>query len=170
MTVSFHCESCKKKVKAPDEAGGKWGKCPYCHHRCYVPLPPSEEEPELKLAPIDESDETQIDELMRETHDLTHTILKERQPVDDGPDEDPNAHKAIEKDVIKHSILYLRQLADGELKQAERTFETLHHRKKHAQRILSAMARADRPEPELSDLPDGVLQGLIRDALSKLSA
>ncbi|HDS83925.1 MAG TPA: hypothetical protein ENN97_01830 [Phycisphaerales bacterium] len=170
MAISFHCESCKKKIKARDETGGKWGKCPYCQHRCYIPLPKSNDEPELKLAPIDEAEETQVNELMRETYDLTHKILKERQPIDDGPQDDPNAQKAAEKEVIKNSILYLRQMADGELTQAEQTFESLHRHKKIAQRVLGAMARAEHPEPELADLSDGVLQGLIRDALAKLSA
>ena len=170
MTISFHCESCKKKIKAPDDAGGKWGKCPYCTHRCYVPLPKSDDEPELKLAPIDEAEETQMGDLMRQTYDLTHKILRERELFDDGSDEDPNAQKAIEKDVIKQSILYLRQMADGELSQAEKTFEQLHRHKKPSLRILSAMARAERPEPELADIADGVLQGLIRDVSSKLSS
>lgn len=171
MTISFHCESCKKKIKAPDDAGGKWGKCPYCTHRCYVPLPKSDDEPELKLAPIDEAEETQMGDLMRQTYDLTHKILRERETPDTGPnEEDPNALKAIEKDIIKKSILYLRQMADGELQQAEKTFEQLRRHKKPSLRILSSMARAERPEPELADIADGVLQGLIRDASSKLSS
>jgi hypothetical protein len=170
MTISLHCESCKKKIKAPDEAGGKWGKCPYCKHRCYIPLPKADDEPELKLLPVDDADETQMTDLMRQTHELTQKILRERQALEDGPSEDPNAQKAVEKDVIKKSILYLRQMADGELQQAEKTFELLRRHKKPSLRILSAMARAERPEPELSDVGDGVLQGLIRDAESKLSS
>ncbi len=170
MTVSFHCESCKKKVKAPDEAGGKWGKCPFCEHRCYIPLPKSADEPELKLAPIDESAESQVGDLMRETHDLTQKILKERQPIDDGPDDDPGAQQAVEKEVLKQTIVYLRQVADGQLKQADQTFETLGRHKKQALHILSAMARAEQPEPELSDVPDGVLHGLIRDTQKKLNS
>ena len=170
MSISFHCESCKKKVKAPDEAGGKWGKCPYCNHRCYIPLPKSDDEPELTLAPIDETEETQVEKLMQETYNLTLKILKERETLDDGHDEDPAVQEIIEKEVIKNSILYLRQMADGELSQAEDTFDSLRRHKKTAQRILGAMGRADHPEPELADLTDGVLQGLIRDALAKLSS
>jgi DNA-directed RNA polymerase subunit RPC12/RpoP len=170
MTISFHCESCKKKIKAPDEAGGKWGKCPYCTHRCYVPLPKSDDEPELKLAPIDDAEETHMTDLMRQTRELSQKILHERQALEDTPGEDPNEHKAIEKDIIKKSILYLRQMADGELQQAEKTFEQLRRHKKPSLRILSAMARAERPEPELSDIADNILQGLIRDASTKLSA
>ena len=44
MPISFNCESCKKKVKAPDGAGGKWGKCPKCGHRFVVKHPSESEE------------------------------------------------------------------------------------------------------------------------------
>ena len=51
MAITFHCEHCGKKIEAPNSAGGKWGKCPACHNKLYVPdLYPDEE---LKLAPID---------------------------------------------------------------------------------------------------------------------
>lgn len=169
MGISFHCESCKKKIKAPDEAGGKWGKCPFCNHRCYIPLPKSDE-PDLRLLPIDAADETKVEQLMRQTHSVTHEILRERELYDDGPGDDPNTQKAVEKDIIKKSILYLRLMADGELQQAEQTFEQLRRHKKPSLRILSAMARAEEPEPELADISDGVLQGLIRDVSSKLSS
>ena len=54
MSITFHCEYCGKKIQASDDSGGKWGKCPSCHKKLYVPSPDSGEE--LKLAPIDESD------------------------------------------------------------------------------------------------------------------
>lgn len=164
MPISFHCECCKKKIKAPDEAGGKWGNCPYCKHRCYIPLPKSEEEEELRLAPIDESEESQLEDMMRETHSLTQNILKQNELPDDGA-----AAPVSDKELIKVSILYLRQMADGELAQAENTFRRLHVNKKNSLRILAAMGRAERPEPELSDIPETVLHGLIRDASNKLS-
>lgn len=170
MSINFHCESCKKKIKAPDATGGKWGKCPYCNHRCYIPLPKTNDEPELKLAPIDEASESHIHDLMRETYNLTQNLLRERKPIEDEPEDNPKAQKAADKEVIKQCIIYLRQMADGELTQAVRTLDLLKHHKKAAVRILSAMARSERPEPELSDLADGVLQGLIRDASAKLSS
>lgn len=170
MPISFHCESCKQKIKAPDNAGGKWGNCPYCKHRCYIPLPKTDDEPELKLVPLDESEETQMKGLMAETKNLTQEILSESAM----PEEEPTAavggsRTAKEKEVIKECILYLRQMADGELAAAEYTFSQLKKNKKPALRILSSMARADRPEPELADLSDGILQGLIRDISTKLS-
>ena len=44
MAITLHCESCKKKINAPDTAGGKWGKCPFCGHKCYIPSPPDDNE------------------------------------------------------------------------------------------------------------------------------
>jgi DNA-directed RNA polymerase subunit RPC12/RpoP len=169
MTISFHCECCKKKVKAPDAAGGKWGSCPYCQHRCFIPRPISEDEPELKLAPIDESELSQIDDLMKETHTLTQQILHENSIADESIEEKGPARAVQEKEVTKQCIIYLREMVDGELMRAEKTLTDLRKHKKTALRIFSAMGRSERPEPELSDVPDTILQGLIRDAAAKLS-
>jgi len=169
MSISLHCESCKKKIKAPDEAGGKWGHCPHCKHRNYIPLPKAEDEPELKLMPLDENEETQMEKLMRETKNLTKEILTQNALPDEDPASSAHAHTANEKEIIKQCILYLRQMADGELGAAEYTFSQLKKDKKPALRILASMARADQPEPELADLPAGILQGLIRDVSTKLS-
>jgi len=169
MPISFHCECCKQKIKAPDTAGGKWGSCPYCKHRCYIPLPKSEDEPELKLAPIDEGEETKIGMMMNQTYALTRELLHQKdipaEPAGVGGD------KAVdEKAVIKMCILYLRQMADAELDGAEKSIAKMKIYKRTALRVLSSMARAEKPEPELSDIPDKILQGLIHDAEAKLSS
>ena len=169
MSINFHCESCKKKIKAPDDTGGKWGNCPYCKHRCYIPLPKSDDEPELVLEPIDESSESQMEQLMQETHHLTHEILSQSALPEEEKAPAANTRTANEKEVIKLCIFYLRQIADGELAGAENTFLKLKKNKKPALRILASMARADQPEPELADLSGRVLQGLIRDVCTKLS-
>ena len=86
MSISFHCESCKKKIKAPDNTGGKWGNCPYCKHRCYIPLPKADDEPELVLKPVDPAEQTQMDALMQETELLTKSILAMEAPKEDDSD------------------------------------------------------------------------------------
>jgi hypothetical protein len=168
MSISFHCECCKQKIKAPDNAGGKWGNCPYCKHRCYIPMPKSDDEPELRLAPIEESEESKIGMLRSQTHVLTREILHQT----DLPAESigGTGDTVDEKTVIKTCILYLRQIADGELDGAEKTFSKLKIYKRTTLRILSSMGRAERPEPELSDIPDKILQKLIRAAEAQLSS
>ena len=66
MAITFHCDHCGKKVGAQDSAAGKWVKCPACRNKIYVPNLSGDEE--LKLAPIDESDEEKKRRLMEETH------------------------------------------------------------------------------------------------------
>ena len=78
MGISFHWQRCKKKIKAPDGAGGKWGACPHCKNKCYIPLPAAEGDEEIKLAPVDPNDESMYEEMMRETHGLTQRILHEK--------------------------------------------------------------------------------------------
>ena len=84
MTINFHCQSCKKKVKAPEKAGGKWGNCPYCNLKCYIPLPPAPEEEELKLIPFDaEEEQRQHEARMKEARDLQLDILHETMDPED---------------------------------------------------------------------------------------
>lgn len=56
MSITFQCEHCHKEIKAPDEAGGKRGKCPFCQQSTYIPSPVREEDL-LPLAPLSEEEE-----------------------------------------------------------------------------------------------------------------
>ena len=58
MAITFHCKHCGKKIEANEKAAGKWGKCPSCHNKIYVPNLNAEDD--LKLAPVDEEAERQI--------------------------------------------------------------------------------------------------------------
>jgi hypothetical protein len=132
-------------------------------------MPKSPDEPELCLAPVDESHESQIQQMMKETHSVTQFILHETKPIEGGAGEEEAAKRAEEKKVIKTCIVYLRQMVDGELMISEKTLDELRPHKKAALRIFAKIARAERPEPELADIPDRILQGLVRDASDKLS-
>ena len=168
MPISFTCESCKKKVKAPDNAGGKWGKCPQCQHRCYIPLPVVEGEEELKLAPIDESEESKYNEMMRETHNLTRKILSETAVPTEGADV-RSSNEYDEKQLLKNIIIYLRQMADGELGLAAKNVEKIMQFKEQGRIILKKMGNAERPEPELEDVPPKVLNKFIKELNKKLT-
>ncbi len=109
-----------------------------------------------------------IDQMMKETHNLTQNILHQT-AIPNEPEHGTATATVSERDIIKTCILYLRQMADGKLTHAEKTFSRLSSNKKTALGILASMMRAERPEPELSDLAEGVLHGLIRDVTAKLS-
>lgn len=186
MAIIFHCNHCGKKIEAADSAGGKWGKCPACHNKLYVPQPKPDEE--LKLAPVDESEEEKRKRLLAETHQLTQDILQEREvppetasPTTEINEEEPTENKqpasrsmwaAIEmseKELTKNIIMHLRLMADGELDEAQRIADLIAPHGPRAIEILDRIALSEIPEPELADIPQQVLSGLIRTLRNKLS-
>lgn len=167
MTITFHCEHCGKKIEAQDTAGGKWGKCPACHNNVYVPGPDSSEE--LKLAPIDRDDEREKRQLMAEAHRVEQDILSEtEQPNDSAEAATMPASEIDDKELTKNVILYLRQMADGELEQAERIVNSIAPCRDRTVKILDEIALSEIPEPELADIPPQVLSGLIRKLRTRI--
>jgi hypothetical protein len=167
MSIIFHCEYCGKKVEASDGSGGKRARCPACHNKVYVPSLDSDEE--LKLAPIDRDDEEKQKELMSETYHLTQEILLEREVPDGPPGSGRPALEISEKELTKNIILYLRQMANGELDDATRTADSIVPYGRQAVMILDKIAVSEMPEPELADVPPQVLSGLIRNLRTRIS-
>ena len=168
MSISFNCESCKKKIKAPDKAGGKWGKCPYCNHRCYVPLPPAPEEEELTLAPLDETHETSYEEKMQQMRDVTHDILHVKDEPQDESQDEIGIGEMNSGEMRNVVIAYLRQMADGFLAEAEGTAALIESSKAAGLKVLDEMEIANEPEPNLADISPGVLFGLMKKLRSEL--
>jgi DNA-directed RNA polymerase subunit RPC12/RpoP len=167
MAIVFHCDHCGKKVEAQDSAGGKWAKCPACHNKIYVPAPHADEE--LKLAPVDETEEERKKRLMAETHQLTQDILLEREVPDGATDFGDSTFKISDNELTKNIIVYLRQMANGELNEARITADLITPHGPQAVRILDRIALSEIPEPELADIPPQVLSGLIRNLRTRIS-
>jgi hypothetical protein len=163
MSILLHCECCKKKITAPNDAGGKWGKCPYCNHKCYIPLPAKDGE-EIKLAPIDENEETQYKQMMRETYHVTETLL---QQVEEPPEPGQEA-KIDEKTLTVRIISYLGLVAKSSFDEAQAVENKILPYRRQAKRILEGMLKADKPEPELANIPEKLLAGFIRNMLARM--
>ncbi|MFZ0035321.1 MAG: hypothetical protein WAK60_10100 [Sedimentisphaerales bacterium] len=167
MAITFHCEHCGKKIEAPDGAGGKWGKCPACHNKVYVPNLNAGEE--LKLAPVNTNDLTEQNRLIAETRRIEQEILNEKEEVLDGSAEiAAPVYDVSDKELTKNIIFYLRLMADGDLDQAERTANSIIPYGNRALKILDGIAVSEIPEPELADIPPQVLAGLIRTLRTKI--
>ena len=166
MAIVFHCEYCGKKIEAADTAGGKWGKCPACHNKLYVPSMDTGEE--LKLTPIDETDVEREHRLMAETHKLTQDILKEREIPDGPPPLTGAVYQMGDKELTQQIILYLRQIVYGELDEAERIAALIAPFDHRAVAIIDRIALSEIPEPELADIPSQVLAGSIRTLREKI--
>jgi hypothetical protein len=167
MAITFHCEHCGKKIEAPDGTGGKWGKCPACHNKVYVP--DSDAGEELKLAPMDTADLAEQRRLMDETRRIEQEIMSEKDEVlDDSPEKAVPVYEISDNELTKNIIIYLRLMADGDLEQAERVSSSVIHCGKRALKILDGIAVSEIPEPELADIPQQILAGLVRTLRTKI--
>ena len=167
MTIAFHCEHCGKKIEAPDSASGKRGKCPRCHNKVHVPDLDTNDE--LTLAPIDENDSKRQRELMAEMHIVEQNILSERETPDSPVEVAASTPEVSDKELTKNIIVYLRQMADGDLEQADRISNSIVPYGSKALKILDEIALSELPEPELADIPQQVLSGLIRNLRTQIS-
>lgn len=169
MTIKFQCSLCGKKIEAPDSSGGKWGKCPGCHNKVYVPQPVTEED-ELRLAPLDETEEQRQRQLMLETLQITRDILQEKASPDGPAGPTPGSPSDINDEKLTDLILrYLRQMANGDLDDAQRTAEQILPHRRKATLILDRLVTSKEPDPELEDIPKQVLLGYIRNLRTRLS-
>ncbi|NQT02573.1 MAG: hypothetical protein HQ580_11155 [Planctomycetes bacterium] len=173
MAIIFHCEHCGKKIEAADSAGGKWGKCPACHNKLYVPA--SESGEELKLAPVDETDLEREKRLLAETNRLTQDILQEREIPEGAAEPIESAETAgtgfemSQRELTNYIVKYIRLMADSELYEAERVAGLIAPRKTQALKILDKIALKDIPEPELADISQLVISGSIRSLRDEIS-
>ena len=167
MGIKFHCEHCGKGIEAPDNSGGKWGKCPGCHNMVYVPAITGQSE-ELKLAPLDESEILKEKELRKEILKLT----KEMTADNDMPEEPANRQNTTseinELNLKKTIVDYLRNMVDGELETAEKIETVIARHRAEANKALADIISGKMMVSELADIPQQVLAGLIKNLQKKI--
>ncbi|MBN1795798.1 MAG: hypothetical protein JW804_03925 [Sedimentisphaerales bacterium] len=175
MAITFHCKFCNKKIEAKESAAGKWGQCPSCHNKIYVPNL-NVDISDLKFAPVDEKEERRKKQLMAETFALNQEILKEKEkPEENGNPVMPSSTKPLDfgefdEDKLYGIIVsYLRLMADAELDEAKKHLGTIRASGETSLKLIDRIALADIPEAELSDIPPQVLAGLIRTLRSQIS-
>ena len=174
MAIVFHCEYCNKKIEAPDTAGGKWGKCPSCHNKLYVPnLSAGANSEELKIAPINDSEEAKQRKLMAETYQLTQKILEEKETPGGLQNQTAKPAESApvlnDKQLAEKIVSCLRLMANGQLDRADIAIDSMANQAEQAGKILDNIALSQIPEPQLDDIPPQVLAGLIRTMRAKMS-
>lgn len=175
MAIAFHCEHCGRPIEAPDSAGGRWGRCPSCKGRVYVPdLKPDGQQ--LKLAPIDEQEEQRRRQMIAETFALTEEILQEKAtPI---PQEEPQTQfpdalimplpRMSDGELTEELVSYLRMMADGDLERAQMHCDIILAHGKQSLRLLDQIALDQISDKRLAAIPHHILAGLIRDLRSKI--
>jgi len=177
MAIEFHCPRCGKLVRAPDEAGGKRGKCPTCGHISYIPMPDDQLE-EIDLAPIDEEEERRRRALEEESLAAEMQLLKEKQTGPDlgpaRPDEGGIAPETVPlipqrpEDVEALTVEWIRSMADGDIADADRTLALLRQNRQAAIEAVGRLAGQEPPPADLIDLPRPVLDRYFKSLIEQL--
>ncbi len=182
MTIEFHCNYCGKLVKAPDEAGGKKGKCPACQKILYVPMPEGAVD-EFDLAPIDEQEEKKRRQMEEQARAAERALLKEKNVPPEGstpargssagrtpsaPPPPPAPTPETPDDVEFLVIEWVRSMADGDLGDADRSMMQLQKSRAAAKQAVEKLAIAEPPPGSLENVPRPVLNRyfkMLRDQL-----
>jgi len=177
MAIEFHCEHCNHRVRAPDDAGGRTGKCPHCHNATYIPRPPARGEDDLDLAPLDDREEERRKRAEAEDAALRMKLLHERSAPGDrqlpgGAKSRPStatpAAPATAKHLTSLIVNYVEAMSGGRLEKAEELARQLTAHRAQAFAILDDMGREELSAYGLPNLPKPVLAGFLKQLRSKL--
>jgi len=164
MSISFRCEHCGKKVEAPDSAGGKRGRCPYCKQSCYVPSPVSEDEI-LELAPEEEdrSDGAEEEKVRQHEWALRAEMGGEAAPI-------PLDHKEdLKSEDLHHLVVnYCLDMADSKLDRAKLHLAELKKVRHTAREAVDDFLTGKVLEPALDTVPPKLLQGFLNQLREEL--
>lgn len=175
MSIEFNCPSCEKSIRAPDTAGGRYGKCPFCEVKVYIPSAPTDEG-EIGLAPVDEDEERRERELIRESVRYAAAFDKESDKLPPegaggrasaGPrrEAEPAPGEVIEVgDEVEAFVVAMR---DSKLQDAERVLNRLKKAGARAKDYVEGLMLDPTPPP-IGNVPKPLLHGFLKSLLSRL--
>jgi len=167
MSIDLHCPQCQKLIRAPDNAGGRRGKCPYCGGSVYIPTPHEETE-EIGLAPIDDTEEQQARQLRRESTQFTADVGIGVDGIDGGDQSGEESDApGPSSDIDSEIEAFVIAMRDSQLDDAEAISDRLKKTTREArQRIQQMLAQGTCPE--VADVPPPVVQGFVKSLLSRV--
>lgn len=174
MNIEFHCSGCNKLIRAPKEASGKYGKCPYCKQSVYVPLPPDESE-EIAIKPLDSQEEARRRRLRHEDIALAAAVDHETKEVPEGAAHGAESAMGIPRgaapsvDVAEQIVRYVLAMRDSRLGEAEEVANTLRKVGKKARQEIERIQVDGIPPAGLERLPPPLLKGFLRTLNERLA-
>lgn len=164
MTITFRCGHCGKKVEAPDAAGGKRGKCPYCKQSNYIPAPVSEDDI-IPLAPEDDEAGAEDEAVRRQEQALIAELGARDQPQ--VPLED---RQDITAEDLQHYVVnYCLDMSTSKLERARTHLAELKKVRPLARQAVDAFLKGDVLEPALDTIPPKLLQGFLSNLRNELN-
>lgn len=169
MSIELHCPQCQKLIRAPENAGGRRGKCPYCGNSVYIPMPPSEEDV-IPIAPVDEEEERRTEEERRRSIRYAAMVdhategggagVADAEPTfDDSPGEVVDLAAEVET--------YVLAMRDSKLDAAEAAVSRMRRVGARARDFVEGLFLDEMP-PEYENVPAPVVKGFLKRLLDQL--
>ncbi len=166
MPIELHCNHCGKLVRAPEDAGGKHGKCPSCHQDVYIPTPSDALEP-LNISPLDPNAERERARLRHETNVVAARLSSERDPGDGPRGAAAGARPAptptlTAHEIEEHVMDYCAAMAGGDLTRAEAIATAARRQPKMLDDVINRIIADELPPAQLAKIPRPVLNGFLK--------
>ncbi len=174
MSIEFHCSSCNRLIRAPKEASGKYGKCPYCKQSVYVPLP-ADELDEIPMKPLDPREEARRQRLRHEDVALAAAVDHETREAPERPQSTPESAMGAPRaaaptlDVEEHIVRYVLAMRDSRLGEADEVANTLRKVGKKARQEIERIQVDGMPPAGLEGIPPALLKGFLRTLSERLA-
>ena len=173
MSIELHCTGCGKLIRAPEDAGGKKGKCPYCKQSVYVPAPPVDDGA-ISVAPIDEDDERRAEQLREESirfaanvdHDAKGSAAAGAISPDAPPPDIPSVDEYV--DIPTEVEQFVIAMRDSKLDEAQRCATALKKNAMRARDYVEGLV-VDEMTPKIGDVPLPLMKGFLKKLIEELS-
>ncbi len=175
MSIDLHCTHCGRHIRAPDSAGGKHGKCPYCKQDVYVPMAEAEVEP-IPIAPLDTEGDRRQRELAEEDRQYQAALSHENREPPETPGRGPaSAETAMPppraEDVIDVQglvVKFVQAMKDSNLDRADRIAAKLQTAARQTRDEVQRLMVDELPPPGLESVPPGLYKGFLKALLGRL--
>ncbi len=171
MSIDLHCPGCAKLIRAPDTAGGRHGKCPYCGRRVYIPTPESE----VEIFDIAEPTEEELrleEKLRRESASYVAVVSHADGEVagEAGGDGESVRPPEVPGEVVDLPDLvdaFLCAMRDAKLDAADSAVASLKRAGSRAKDYVEGVMLDEMP-PQVEGIPQPVLKGFLKTLLGRL--
>ena len=165
MGITFRCEFCHKEIQAPDTAGGKRGKCPFCAKSTYIPSPVKEEEL-LDLAPLDDQEEHRLQEHVQELYRREHDLIALGKKGTLEPLEERD--NLTSADLHHFAVNYVLEMARNNLQGADVQVMKLRNFGALGVQAVDDFIEGNAHEPAMEALPKRVRASFLAELRAKL--
>ena len=173
MSIELHCPHCQLLIRAPDDAGGKQGRCPGCKQTLYIPTPIRDDDI-IPLAPLDEEDSRRDEELFEESVRYMASVSHDQ--AKPGEDEGPAARRGAGQperagevvDIGAMVSRFVLAMKDSNLDEAEKITQRLQRVGVRARDHVESLF-LDQMPPKIKDVPPQLVKGFLKTLLDRLS-